>query len=304
MPNYQRFVPTILWVLFRRLRYARASIFGRNVLANANISIPWRRDWLVVNIIKQVAVHPPRRIRSDRDGREFWQTLAGDFWTPPGASEHFVRMITIEALSDIYYFAAQTWNRAPIVLDCGANVGMFSRMALNLGAEKVVCFEPSPGTAACLRLTFAREIRDGRLAVIEKALWNKKETLKLQQSCSTNPGAHKVTTEDAPETISVDATTVDCVVKELSLPRVDFIKMDIEGAECFALRGAATTMRKFHPVIGVGTEHGSDVALNNELVIETIRAIESSYRILCTEVHVENSPSQGLVLTPYSLSVY
>ena len=39
--------------------------------------------------------------------------------------------------------------------------------------------------------------------------------------------------------VEVPVTTLDKIVEELRLPRVDFIKMDIEGAEREALRGAS-----------------------------------------------------------------
>ena len=38
------------------------------------------------------------------------------------------------------------------------------------------------------------------------------------------------------------------------MPRLDFIKMDIEGAERNALRGAQDTMRRFHPKLVIATE--------------------------------------------------
>ena len=39
------------------------------------------------------------------------------------------------------------------------------------------------------------------------------------------------------------------------LDRVDFIKMDIEGAEVQALEGAANTVARFRPRMAVSTEH-------------------------------------------------
>ena len=50
-------------------------------------------------------------------------------------------------------------------------------------------------------------------------------------------------------------TTIDNMVRELHLSRVDVIKMDIEGAETRALAGAADTIRRMHPMLAIALEH-------------------------------------------------
>jgi FkbM family methyltransferase len=297
-------IPLPAWVLLRRLRYAYVSMLGTNKLANETIGVSWRRDAEVVRVIKRAAAQPPQRIHSDAEFGDLWKTALGEFWIPPGASADFVMMLSIEVLSDTYHFSAQTWNAPPIVLDCGANVGMFARLALGNGAKQVICCEPSPRTAACLERTFKKESQSGHLKIVKKAVWDKPETLYFWAQNQDNPGSHRVIGKERPGNVPIDATTIDAIVEELNLPAVDFIKMDIEGAEIHALRGAADTIRRFRPVIGVGTEHTSDIAANNESVIRTLRTIDSTYRCLCTEVHAERSPSRGLILVPYSLFFY
>jgi FkbM family methyltransferase len=53
----------------------------------------------------------------------------------------------------------------------------------------------------------------------------------------------------------VPLTTIDKLVDELRLPSVDFVKMDIEGAEMQALKGAVATVRRFHPRMAISVEH-------------------------------------------------
>ncbi|WP_294159989.1 FkbM family methyltransferase [uncultured Selenomonas sp.] len=50
-------------------------------------------------------------------------------------------------------------------------------------------------------------------------------------------------------------TSIDAYVKEQGLPRVDFIKMDIEGAELDALHGAALTIARWKPRMAICAYH-------------------------------------------------
>jgi hypothetical protein len=50
-------------------------------------------------------------------------------------------------------------------------------------------------------------------------------------------------------------TTIDYLVKQLSLSSVDFIKIHAEGAENNILLGAADTIRRYHPRIALALEH-------------------------------------------------
>ena len=58
--------------------------------------------------------------------------------------------------------------------------------------------------------------------------------------------------------IEVDLVTIDDIVTELQLSRVDFVKMDIEGAERNALKGAIETLRRFQPALAIATENLPD----------------------------------------------
>ena len=65
-------------------------------------------------------------------------------------------------------------RRGDIVLDAGANVGVFTRKALWAGASKVIAIEPAPENLECLRRNFAAEIADGRVVVYPKGVWDKR----------------------------------------------------------------------------------------------------------------------------------
>ena len=52
--------------------------------------------------------------------------------------------------------------------------------------------------------------------------------------------------------------TLDSYVNEKKLSRVDFLKMDVEGAELEVLRGAVTTIARFKPILAISVYHKVD----------------------------------------------
>lgn len=70
-----------------------------------------------------------------------------------------------------------------------------------------------------------------------------------------NTHAENSSCMDAASTESVPAVTIDDVVEEQHLGRVDFIKMDIEGGEVDALRGAEGTLKRFTPRLAISAYH-------------------------------------------------
>jgi FkbM family methyltransferase len=63
-----------------------------------------------------------------------------------------------------------------------------------------------------------------------------------------DPGARIVAGE-------MPIVTVDEIAARNNMPRVDFIKMDIEGSELDALRGAESTIRRWRPKLAVSLYH-------------------------------------------------
>ena len=57
------------------------------------------------------------------------------------------------------------------------------------------------------------------------------------------------------DSLQTPTITLDEFVRERKLPRVDFLKMDIEGAELQALKGAAETIRTFRPKLAISLYH-------------------------------------------------
>jgi len=201
-----------------------------------------------------------REVNSDPEGREQWSTPVGDFWIPKGNLGSLAYLLLERDRSKI----GEVVRLGDIVLDCGANVGIYTREALSKGALLVVAIEPAPENIACLRRTFAREIEDKRVIVYPKGVWDEPGNLDLTVD-EHNSEMDTFVLEgelarhgSTVRRVQVPVTTIDLLAAELDLPRVDLIKMDIEGAEQRALKGARSTLARFRPRMAIAGYHLPD----------------------------------------------
>jgi FkbM family methyltransferase len=201
-----------------------------------------------------------------------WSTPDGEYWLPGGSFEGAIYDLG-EQKRNIY---GTHIHRGDIVLDAGANIGVFTRKALSSGAAKVIAIEPGPENIECLRRTFAAEIASGKVVVYPKGIWDKDDVLKFKIDPVDSAKDSFVRDVENADYVEAPLTTVDKLVAELHLPRVDFIKMDIEGAEQRAVVGARQTIGRFHPRMSLCIYHvkGDEVQ-----VPKLVRDADPSYQV-------------------------
>lgn len=228
--------------------------------------------------IKDRILAASKLVRTDDQGLELWDTPKGQFWIPKG-NRYVLPFNLAEMERKIYGEGEHFIHPGDIVLDCGASDGDFDRVALDAGAKIVVAIEIAPKNIECLRRNLAQEIKDGRVIVYPKGVWDKDDILPLVES-DTNFAADSVVMhpEGSKTTINVPLTTIDKMVAELNLPRVDFIKMDIEGAEPKALEGGRATIARFHPRMALSAYHQPDHPV---LIPAKVKDIWSGYTMAC-----------------------
>jgi len=193
-------------------------------------------------------------IQSD-DHYSLWRTRDGDFWVPKRNSDALVFNLA-EQEQDIYGQGVTGVHSGDVVLDGGANVGVFTRKALNAGAATVIAVEPAPENVESLRRNFAPEIASGRVVIQALGLWNQPAELPLRVDADNSArNSFVLSFGPAIATVVVPLRTIDSIVEDLALTHVDFIKLDIEGAEKNAIAGANKTMARFHPRLAVAMEH-------------------------------------------------
>jgi len=94
-----------------------------------------------------------------------------------------------------------------------------------------------------------------RVEIVPNPLWNSSGE---KVNYSANGPGTSVNSDQTESSLQVSTMSIDDLVRDKALPRVDFIKMDIEGAELNALRGAEKTIRKFGPKLAISAYHKRD----------------------------------------------
>lgn len=230
-------------------------------------------------------------IRSDSTGFELWDTANGQIWTPKG--DKILPFLLAEQEMKIYGTGSRGVQPGDVVLDCGANIGMFTKTALASGARLVVAVEPAPETLECLRRNLAREIAQKRVIVYPKGVWDHDDFLNLAVD-EHNVGSNSLVLDvSRSKSVRVPLTTIDELVSELKLERLDFIKMDIEGAEKNALKGARSTLQRFRPHMSISAEHLSD---DVEKIPVVVRDMVSGYKLEYADCQDQGSRVTPLVL--------
>jgi FkbM family methyltransferase len=140
------------------------------------------------------------------------------------------------------------------VLDCGAHIGGFAATALRAGARTVVAIEPEHSNLLAFRRNFQEELKSGRVKLVEKGVWEASGRLVLHLS-KVGDSHSIVVKPEGPGDQPMEVITIDALVESLKLTRVDFVKMDVEGAELQALRGARKTLQRLKPRLAISSYH-------------------------------------------------
>lgn len=135
------------------------------------------------------------------------------------------------------------------VLDVGAHQGFYTLLVSTLvgSTGKVYAFEPSPRERKALRLNLKLNSR-GNVCIQEAALGREKSqgTLYVPERQTGCNSLRPPAVSDATSSVKVQVIRLDDFLCGTGIERVDFIKLDVEGAELSVLEGAAGLLRR-HP---------------------------------------------------------
>lgn len=216
-------------------------------------------------------------VEEDPSGYHLVDTPKGRWWIPEG-NDYVLPYNLAEQAREVYGTSGFAVKPGDIVLDCGANVGVWTRTALDHGAKLVVGFEPAPENIESYRRNFKDEIAAGRVILVPKGVWDKDDVLLLKRDPHNSAADSFVMLSDGTPGVQAPLTSIDKALAEIKIARVDYIKMDIEGAEERALMGARQTIAAFHPRLSIAAEHGPHDEAHLQ---DVVRNLWPGYQFTC-----------------------
>jgi FkbM family methyltransferase len=202
---------------------------------------------------------------------------------------HYDQLLTLHE-PEVVQWLSGFFKAGMTFIDIGANIGFYSIMAAQrVGSSGcVVAVEADPDVAAILRQNIECNVVEN-VRIVTGAAYRECGVVKLGRAAASSwySGLYY---EKAAEWVAVPAFTLDTLLREMAVPRVDLVKMDVEGAEGAVLEGMARILREEHPTLLVEL-HGCREAGDAHPVIQQLKRAGYSIRRL-TEGHVVGEPAK------------
>ena len=161
-------------------------------------------------------------------------------------------------LREYYLFRERKIFDGSVVVDLGGNIGIFNRWAYNQGASKVISFEPDKRYFKLLSLN-----SDPRSILFNAAIGNEIGEIDLYESNHLGGSSVRM----FPDYINKYKTrvyTLNYLFETGLVDKIDFLKIDIEGAEIQALEGISD--ENLHKVKTIAMEyHHAHLGFNGDL---------------------------------------
>lgn len=211
-----------------------------------------------------------------------------------------------EEMGQVYDPTVVAWLRprvrpGQVVWNVGANVGVYALQFAHWVGESghVVALEPNPVARRALERHVAWNALTGRVTVVGMAVGDAEGEAKLWADGASTMGAigrpNPALAERA-RPVTVPITTLD-LLEERGLPRPDWIVMDIEGYELFALRGAERLLSEAGPALGIVLELHPNVWTTLGQSEDTLHALLARHdrRIVSLRDAVEGDTNHAIV---------
>ncbi len=149
-----------------------------------------------------------------------------------------------------------------IVIEGGAYTGNFTILLSRLVGKsgKVFAIEANPKICSILKNRLKR-LKINNVIVINRGLWDNTNNIKLPINEQTRKKGFSIATSSAEknaESLILQNITIDTLIQKYNITRLNYIAMDVEGAEIEALKGAKNTLKKFNVHLAIASYHYRD----------------------------------------------
>ncbi|HEY0846053.1 MAG TPA: FkbM family methyltransferase [Noviherbaspirillum sp.] len=147
-------------------------------------------------------------------------------------------------------------ERHHTVLDIGANIGCTTLLFADR-ARQIYSFEPSPSTFRFLEKNIATAGAENIVAT-NIGLGKTAGTFELTFSPNNRSGAfvsNQLQASDGHQVESIRIAQGDEYIRNASIPKIDFIKIDVEGFEKDVIEGLARTLLRDMPTVVLELNH-------------------------------------------------
>lgn len=173
-----------------------------------------------------------------------WLIPYNDVWVMAKGKLKFVAPTPRRWWGGHQYWRYSKPKKGDVFIDIGAGIGGTTiPPAGQVGKEGlVIAIEPNPQPLTWLRGNVAINKLEN-VKIVQKAVWNRKTVLKMDVAYPSIPMIPREKNRKEGKKAEVQADTLDNILSNFDVDRIDFLKMDIEGAEIEALAGAEKTLQ-------------------------------------------------------------
>lgn len=167
----------------------------------------------------------------------------------PPEDRYFQSVDLAEAANaPLHYVAAHAIGPQSPVMDIGANIGVTASVFARHTAGPVHAVEPSPVIFPHLQATCRANGADG-VRAHNLALGREPGTLRFFADATAGAASHLITDATLARASDIEVTvkTLDMLVREEEIDRLDLVKIDVEGYEIDVLEGGVETFRTLRP---------------------------------------------------------
>jgi len=151
-----------------------------------------------------------------------------------------------------------------VAVQAGANCGWVTREVAKHFSD-VYTFEPDALSFLCVCMNLPQD----NVHKFQACLGSTHETVKINTDCRSDWGSGADHVEPNPQGEAGSVPTI--LIDDLNLNACDFIQLDLEGYEYFALEGAKNTIAKFKPVLQIEVAHHARYGVSLDQIKEFMK---------------------------------